>query len=227
MILRHRSFCALTFMSRSRKPARLLPILVRPSIASGVMCVRKYRFVGLLCFFIIFIEPIVVLLQKKKLHVKSVIAKVTGQSEHLIANEAQPSDSATPRIQNAYVSLSEAQDRSRGRSSSFSTGPGTCEEEAGHQSVTTDFDTAHSDSDSDAQSSSGSVSKGKLSPCCRIDFELDSTVLEGISETIGIIRSHFCYWDNRSVASLIVALMHSPCPLSSDVEFGRLDLSAQ
>jgi hypothetical protein len=198
VILRHRSFCALTFMSGSRKPARLLPILVRPSIASGAMCVRKYRFVGLLCFFIIFIEPIVVLLQKKKLHVKSVIAKVTGQSEHLIANEAQPSDSATPR-----------------------------EEEAGHQSVTSDFDTAHSDSDSDAQSSSGSVSKGKLSPCCRIDFELDSTVLEGISETIGIIRSHFCYWDNRSVASLIVTLMHSPCPLSSDVEFGRLDLSAQ
>jgi hypothetical protein len=184
--------------------------------------------VGLLCVLFIFIQPIfLVLLQKKKLHVKSVIAKVTGQSEHLVANEAtQHSDSATPRIQNACESLSEAHDRAR-PSSSFSTGPGTCEEEACHQSVTGDFDTAHSDSDSDAQSSSGSVSKGKSSPCCRIDFELDSTVLEGISETIGIIRSHFCYWDNRSVASLVVALMHSPCPLSSDVEFGRLDHSAQ
>ncbi len=98
----------------------------------------------------------------------------------------------------------------------------TCPQMQSPRGAVADADT-HSDSDSDAQSSSGSVSKIKMLPCCRIDFELDSTVLEGISETIGIIRSHFCYWDHRSVAGLIVTLLHAPPSLSGDVEFGRFD----
>jgi hypothetical protein len=131
--------------------------------------------------------------QKKKLHVKSVIAKVTGQSDHMspVHSSSNPDAEGCPHMQSP-------------------------------RSAATDVDTL-SDSDSDAQSSNGSVTKNKSLSCCRIDFELDSTVLEGISETIGIIRSHFCYWDHRSVAALIVTLLHAPPSLSGDVEFGRLD----
>jgi hypothetical protein len=135
-------------------------------------------------------------LQKKKLHVKSVIAKVTGQSDqmpplHTTSHPDPDPDAICPQMQSPRSGI-------------------------------IDTDT-HSDSDSDAHSSSGSVTKGKSLSCCRIDFELDSTVLEGISETIGIIRSHFCYWDHKSVAALIVTLLHAPPSLSGDVEFGHLD----
>jgi hypothetical protein len=122
-----------------------------------------------------------------------VIAKVTGQSDQMF-----------PIQSNSHPD------------------PETCPQMHSPRSNVADGDT-HSDNDSDALSSSGSVSKCKLLSCCRIDFELDSTVLEGISETIGIIRSHFCYWDHRSVAGLIVALLHAPPSLSGDIEFGRLD----
>ena len=164
-------------------------------------------------------------MQKKKLHVKSVIAKVTGQS----ANESN----LAPESEESQFAVEEDRMRTRDitarvRTFTSSTGLGTIEGEAAHAahaSSTADLDTTHSDSDSDAQSSNGSVSKLKSQPCCRIDFELDSTVLEGISETIGIIRSHFCYWDHRNVAALIVTLMHTPPPLSGDgfVDFGSVE----
>jgi hypothetical protein len=123
--------------------------------------------------------------------VKSVIAKVTGHIDQSIADEHEAAESADAAVA----------------------------EDAARSGISADAD-LQSDSDSDAQSSYSSAAKWKSQPCCRVDFELDSSVLEGISETIGIIRSHFCYWDHRSVAALIVAIMHAPSPISVDVEFG-------
>ena len=165
-------------------------------------------------------------MQKKKLHVKSVIAKVTGQSEQIIANESVlASESEESQCTGNQDRTRTRDTTARVRAFTSSTGLGAVEGEAAHACSTAELDTTHSDSDSDAQSSSSSVSKWKSQPCCRIDFELDSTVLEGISETIGIIRSHFCYWDHRNVAALIVFLMHTPPPLSGDglVEFGCVE----
>ena len=169
-------------------------------------------------------------LQKKKLHVRSVIAKVTGQSDQAVVSEEGPPPVAnadlSSQMQSARNSVFLAQDRARSRTTASAALPNSAvagEEDCPHPGPVAEIET-HSDSDSDAQSSSGSVTKWKSQQICRIDFELDSTVLEGFSETIGIIRSHFCYWDHKSVAALIVAIMHAPPPLSSEVEFGCVDV---
>jgi hypothetical protein len=167
--------------------------------------------------------------QKKKLHVKNVIAKVTGQSDQSAASESNPtSDHEDSVLQSSGAHNKERTHdvTARVRAATSSTGHAAAEGEVSQAMVASDVETPHSDSDSDAQSSSGSVSKFKSLPCCRIDFELDSTVLEGISETIGIIRSHFCYWDHRNVATLIVTLMLSPPPLSGDDELGLVDFGS-
>ena len=167
---------------------------------------------------------------------RSVIAKVTGQPEQAIENEANSGPvlnaDVSSQMQYARNSVFMAQDRARSRTiatitsaAAFPNYAVAAEEDVAQSGPVAEVD-AHSDSDSDAQSSSGSVSKWKPQQCCRVDFELDSTVLEGFSETIGIIRSHFCYWEHKSVAALIVTLLHAPPPLTSDVEFGCVDLGS-
>jgi hypothetical protein len=167
--------------------------------------------------------------QKKKLHVKNVIAKVTGQSDQSAANDSNQTSEYEESVLQSPGAHNKERTRdvtARVRASTSSTGQTAAEGEVAQASVASDAEAPHSDSDSDAQSSSGSVSKFKSQPCCRIDFELDSTVLEGISETIGIIRSHFCYWDHRNVATLIATLMLSPPPLSGDDELGLVDFGS-
>jgi hypothetical protein len=152
--------------------------------------------------------------------VKSVIAKVTGQSEYVAADEANSFVDCDDSLHNRPAGV---QDRARTREITARVRALTSSAGLAGSEIE---EAIHSDSDSDAQSSSGSVSKWKSQPCCRIDFELDSSVLEGISETIGIIRSHFCYWDHRNVAALIVTLMHSPPPLSGDDETGLVNFGS-